>query len=452
MAARGTRGPDLAAALAYLDRFQFHGFRLGLERMEAVLDALGHPERAVPVVHVAGTNGKGSAAALITAILSAAGLRVGLYTSPHLHCLAERFRIGGRPIPEPELAERIHRIRRLVEAGCELSYFEATTAIAFDWFRDAAVDLAVVETGLGGRLDATNVVVPRVSVITGVGLDHRSYLGRTLAAIAREKAGIVKPGVPVVSGVRRAAARRVVHGRCRELAAPLSEPGRDFTVRRWSDLGFHYRGALWRLRRISLALRGAHQVRNAGLAVRACEILAAQGVPVTGAHVRAGCRRVSWPGRLEVLAGPIRVLLDGAHNPDGVRALRAALDAGREWPPPERRVLLWGCSDEGGDKDYAGMLALVAGAAGRVVVTEPPGPRRPVRVADWRGVSLPPGARLEVDWRRALDTAREELGPGDLLCVAGSLYLVGAVRSALVREGFRPSSRCGAGPERASVS
>jgi dihydrofolate synthase/folylpolyglutamate synthase len=201
---------NFRSALSYIDKFQFHGLHLGLERMTAILKVLGAPERAYPCLHIAGTNGKGSTCAMAASILQAAGYRVGLYTSPHLSSLRERFRIGDTMISEEELTREIEKIRHFIERGYELSYFEYTTAVAMDWFAEREVDLAVFETGLGGRLDATNVITPLVSVITNISLEHQSYLGSTIPEIAREKAGIIKRGIPVVTGVKSRSAKEVI--------------------------------------------------------------------------------------------------------------------------------------------------------------------------------------------------------------------------------------------------
>ena len=418
------------SALSYLDEFQFHGFRLGLERITAVLSALGNPERAYPCIHVAGTNGKGSVCAIVASIAQAAGYRVGLYTSPHLSSIRERFRIGNTMISEKDLGAQIWKIRDLVKAGFELSYFEYTTAVAMAWFAEQGVDLAVFETGLGGRLDATNVVIPMVSVITNISLEHQSYLGRNIAEIAREKAGIIKKEVPVVTGVREKVARSVIMERCLGLDATVWELGRDFVVRGHNDDVVDYEGRIFNINGLDPVLKGRHQADNAGLAIAACERLIEQGFRITETAVRNGCRDVNWPGRGELLQVSCGVLLDGAHNMDGVRSLKGLLS---------RRLamtchtLLWACSNEGGDKDFAGMLRQISPLFRQIIITEPPGPRSPVTLETWKASGLPKDVILEQDWGKALDMAISSCGKADLLCVAGSLYLVGAVREELMR-------------------
>jgi len=424
--------------LDYLDSFQFHGFRLGLERMTAILHAMEDPHLSYPCVHVAGTNGKGSVCAILTSVLDAAGYRVGLYTSPHLLSVRERCRCGGMIIPEAELDVLILRIRRLVEKGFELSYFEYTTALAMAWFAEKQVDIAVLETGLGGRLDATNVVTPLVSVITNVSLEHQAYLGNTVEEIAAEKAGIIKPGIPCISGVAAGPARAVIRRSCLERSSPLWELGSDMTARERPGGRLDYAGPVLAVSNVALALRGRHQVDNCGLALAGCERLLQSGFAVTETALRAGCASVAWPGRGELLRGDCLALLDGAHNPHGVKSLLDLLGRIREGggPCPGRWTLLWACSDEGGDKDFSGMLSALAPFFGRVIITEPPGPRRPVTVDRWKERGILREAALVRSWTTALDVALDLCGKDDLLCVSGSLYLVGPVREKLLRRGY----------------
>lgn len=430
---------DFKAALTYLDKFQFHGFRLGLERITSILNALGNPEKNYPCLHVAGTNGKGSVCAIIASILHAAGYKTGLYTSPHLSSLIERFKIGNIMISEEELTEQIWRIRDLVKKGYELSYFEFTTAIAMVWFAEHRTDLAVFETGLGGRLDATNIVTPMVSVITNVSLEHQAFLGRTIHEIAREKAGIIKEGVPMITGVRQQPALSVILDRCLELNAPVWKLGRDFDVTIYGNSGIDYQGEFLKINGLDLALKGKHQAINASLAIAACERLIKQGFHITDTAVKNGCKRVDWPGRGELLQGSCRVLLDGAHNSGGLRSLRDLLDQLNTTSGDKGKcfhTLLWACSDEGGDKDFVAMLRQIASLFGQIIITEPPGPRMPVTLERWRKSDIPKDMTLEQNWQKALNKALSNCGKADLLCVTGSLYLVGAVREELMERNF----------------
>ncbi|MEA3386151.1 MAG: folylpolyglutamate synthase/dihydrofolate synthase family protein [Thermodesulfobacteriota bacterium] len=430
---------NFKAALAYLDKFQFHGFRLGLERMTGILNAFGNPEKSYPCLQVAGTNGKGSVSAIIASILHAVGYRTGLYTSPHLSSLRERFRIGNTMIPEEELKEQIWRIKDFLERGAKLSYFEFTTAIAMVWFAEQGADLVIFETGLGGRLDATNIVTPLVSVITNISLEHQAFLGSSISEIAREKAGIIKKDVPVITGVGEQPALSVILDRCFEMNAPVWELGRDFNVEEHGNSGIDYKGQFLKINGLYPALRGRHQAVNAGLAIAACERLMKQGFRVTDTAVRNGCRDVYWPGRGELLKGSCRVLLDGAHNLGGLRSLKDLL--GRLNTTPEDRdrnlhTLLWACSDEGGDKDFVAMLRQISSLFRQIIITEPPGPRVPVTLERWRGSDIPKDVTMKQDWKKALNKALLNCGKKDMLCVAGSLYLVGAVREELMERKF----------------
>ena len=429
-------------AKAYLDTFQFHGFRLGLERMEAILEALGNPHLAYPAIHVAGTNGKGSTCAFLSSILAEAGYKTGLYTSPHLFSLTERFKINQENISEEELAALIQEIKVLVEKGYELSYFEYTTAIAMLWFARQKVDIALFETGLGGRLDATNVIIPEISIITNVSLDHQSYLGSTIKEIAWEKAGIIKEGVPVVSSVITSEAENVIAKRCLDLKAPLYKLNRDFFVKSIDIMHMNYQGKKLSLEKAPLGLLGSHQAFNAALATMSSELLSQQSWKIRKLDVQAGLAHARWPGRGELLYGHCLVLLDGAHNLDGTVKLRDLLSGLKELNipgPQQKHFLVWACSNEGKDKDFVAMLKEVAPFFNSIIITEPPGPRNPVKIAQWREHlhALPDKIVLSEQWQEAIDKSIELAGPKDLVCVAGSLYLVGAAREKLLNKGWK---------------
>ncbi len=372
------------------------GMRMGLEPMRAACARAGHPEAAFPVVHVAGTNGKGSVCAMVEAIARASGKRTGLYTSPHLCRFAERIRLDGEPVTDGALAELL---ARALDTGPDLSFFETATLAAFLAFREAGVDLAVVEVGLGGRLDATNVVPrPEAAAITRIALDHTGWLGPTLVDIAREKAGIAKPGLDLVLGAMRPEVRAAIDEVARSVGATTSDVG-QVTLR--SHVG----------------LAGLHQQDNARIAA----VLGAR----VGASPRAvdeGIASARWPGRLERIDG---VLLDGAHNPDGARALAAYVRSLRV--PPSEVALIFGAL---GDKDWRGMLDLLAPVATRRIYVPP------------RGVTrnpAPPDAMAEVhvgyvagSLEHALQVLRAWRSRPALVVVAGSLVLVGEARASLL--------------------
>jgi dihydrofolate synthase / folylpolyglutamate synthase len=439
---------DYNNAWQFLDGLQFFKIKLGLDSMSRFLDDLGQPQRRLKFIHVAGTNGKGSVSATLQAVLSRAGLQVGLYTSPHLSSVRERFRINDQYISSREFAEHATEIHDILQ-GRQITYFEFTTALALLWFARRQVDLVILEVGMGGRLDATNVIIPLVSVITNVSMDHEAYLGTTLEAVAREKAGIIKQEVPVVAGVADDAGRVVVTATCRERQAPLYLCGRDFRVAPAGGRLWHYHGisAGHVLEGIEYRLLGEHQMANGALVLATLEILAAAGYPVTTAAIRAGMRQVIWPGRLEyaelrrpdsgnaaeapALAGSRwRLLLDGAHNPAGVETLAGALDTDFTY---RHLILVWGSM---ADKDLAPMLAKVAPRCHRLIFTRPEGERaaEPRMLLDLLPESDRDRAECVPVIRDAVSRARDLAGAEDLVCIAGSLYLVGAVRKLLLGE------------------
>lgn len=459
--------------LLYLEQLGNRGWDLGLERMRLLLDLLGHPEETLSWVHVAGTNGKGSTAAMIAGALQGAGLKVGFYTSPHLERYEERMVLlegreqkpglwgwpGAREIPAGEFRALLGEIRSAAEEverrlgrGAPTE-FEVLTAAAFLFFARSGAGVGVVEVGLGGRLDATNVLRPQVSVITHVALDHQDRLGSTLTEIAREKAGIIKEGRPVVVAPQAREVAEVVAEVARERRAPVewvipdgaagvvgrtgpeagggAEAGRcsRFTPLAVDASGsrFLFTGRLGQELELRVRLLGEHQVANAATAAAAAGLLAEQGWPLNAETLRWGLEAVHWPGRLELIGGSPPVLLDGAHNPDGVSTLVAAL---RRLFPDRRTVAVVGILK---DKDVEEMVRLLAPAVGAAVCTRPLSPRaaEPERLAR-AFVACGRPARTVEDLREALELARKLAGVRGLVCVCGSLYLVGAVRSFLV--------------------
>ncbi|MBI3769341.1 MAG: bifunctional folylpolyglutamate synthase/dihydrofolate synthase [Deltaproteobacteria bacterium] len=396
------------------------GIDLKLARVARAAARLGDPQRAAAALHVGGTNGKGSTAALLDAVLRAGGRRVGLYTSPHLVSFRERIVVDGAPIEEAEVVTGVARLRRDLDDARELTAFEIMTLLAWITFAARGVETQVLEVGLGGRLDATNVVVPEVAVVTNVGRDHEEYLGDTIAAIATEKAGIVKPGVPVVSGARGEAAE-VIAARAAAIASPLSVLGRDFAIEPRADGTLSYRSAAGRIDDLTIALGGRHQRDNAALAVRALELAPTLTVPP--AAVRAGLAAVCWPGRLQLVRRAPDVLLDGAHNPAGIDVLveeMRVLAAGR----PLR--VLFGVMR---DKAWPLMLQALAGIATEFVVTRP----RQARSADPHEVAAAarPPVRVVADPVLAYEDVCARSGSDDVILVTGSLFLVGDLLAAI---------------------
>lgn len=435
-------------AAAFLDGLQYFKIKLGLESIRQFLAELGNPQEGLKFLHIGGTNGKGSVAANLLAILSRAGYKTGLFTSPHLSSVRERFRINDRFMPESEFARHAASIKNILR-GRQITYFECTTALALLWFAHEKVDIAIMEVGMGGRLDATNVITPLVSVITNVSMDHEIHLGDTLEKIAGEKAGIIKPGVPVISGAADGVPRMVIEKACLERNAPLYLLGRDFAAIAGEGGQWTYEGLENKYTGLQCGLFGAYQIGNAAQALAVLELLGKRDVPVSGNAVRQGLSQVRWPGRLEMVTVPERApsvpsgyeplnkwaagkrfLLDGAHNPAGVAGL---VDALRSGPPFRNLILVWAGM---ADKDLAGMLSQIIPHASAVVLTRPNGERTasPERLKQ----EMPPDSvsksHCVPDVGEALIKAAELAGKEDLVCVAGSLYLVGAARKLLLGE------------------
>ncbi len=410
------------------------GIRWGLERTEELLAGADDPHRRFRSVHVGGTNGKGSVAALCESALraDAAGRRVGLYTSPHLVSFAERIRIDGRPAPEEAIVAAAERLLPAIERT-GATFFEATTAIAFLCFADAGVDVAVVEVGLGGRLDSTNVITPLASAVTNVALDHTQYLGESLESIAREKAGIFKPRVPALTGETDPAVLEVLRRAAAEARAPLTaleERVRNVEVETGlTGTRVSFQSAAWGARELSIPLAGAHQARNA---VLAAELLSLLPDPLRPAWetVQRGFAGVRWPGRLQVerLRGTTW-LFDVAHNPAGVAVLVDALD-GLDLPRP--LVLLTGIL---ADKEWSRMLGPLLARADAAILTTPPTapPARrwdPAAAARWVADQLGASPRVIEDFDAALARATT-LAPHGTVLVTGSVHTVGDALAAL---------------------
>jgi dihydrofolate synthase / folylpolyglutamate synthase len=419
-----------SSAIEYLYGLQKHGIKLGLETMRTLLSRLGNPERRFRSLHIGGTNGKGSTAAMTAAMLQAAGYRVGLYTSPHLVDFRERIRVNQAMIGEVQMAELTARLQASVPSGLTPTFFELTTALAFLHFAESGVDVAVLEVGLGGRFDATNVVEPEACAITTIALDHQEYLGTTEEAIGFEKAGIIKPGIPVVIGRIDGPAWDVIRQTAADRGAPLMRLGVDFHTAGTGPEEFSYRGRSRQLDRLTCALTGRHQLDNAACAVALLEAAEGRGLSVPDGAVRRGLESVVWEGRLEVMErGPV-LLLDGAHNPAAAHVLAKYLTEWCASRPESRVILVLGMMR---DKDHAHFVEPFCRLVSEVVLTQVDMARSATvqELRDTIGSRFPlchvaPGAADALALAKARATAH------DLICVAGSLMLVGEVK-ALVR-------------------
>ncbi len=401
------------------------GMDFKLERVALALKNLGDPQNRYRCVHVAGTNGKGSVSAMIHAILNAAGYRTGLYISPHLVTFQERIRIGSQLISEQQVVHLVQRIRGAATVrGIELTYFEFVTVMAFLHFADESAEVAVIEVGLGGRLDATNVISPLVTVITSIDLDHEDYLGNSIESVAAEKCGIIKAAVPVVVGRVGAGARTVIDETARRHQARVWSANEDFHLSGATKGTFVGLGS--DLENISLALRGRFQIENAAVAIATIRLVAA-ALPVADQAIRAGLVAVEWPGRLDVIVGEPMVIVDGAHNPSAVRRLVAELP---EIAGGRKIHMLFAVMR---DKRWQPMLdVLIPHAASVTLTTALPGRGEdPSRLA----AAIDPNVPVHVndDAVGAFEELLGSVGEGDAILVTGSLFLVGQVYPAFAR-------------------
>jgi len=406
------------------------GIKLGLDTIRNILNGLDNPQNRFRSVHIAGTNGKGSVASTLTSVLQAAGFTVGLYTSPHLVHFNERIRINNRNISDSKTVELFQDVQNVHQGEREPTFFEFTTAMAFKAFGDARVDWAIIETGMGGRLDATNIIQPALSIITNISLEHQTYLGNTLAEIAREKGGIIKADTPVITGVKQKIARTVITELADSKAAPLFQKGRDFRVRRNSgqSRAFTYYGLdnVWHNMRT--ALQGSFQIDNAAMALAAYEIISRENEALSQEAVKKGLENTRWPGRLERIPGKPLIILDGAHNLAAAHTLSDYLQTAIK---PRKITLVIGILD---DKPYEEMLKTLLKVCERVILTRPEIDR-----------SLPPETLAKIACKmnadvsvipkvsKAIQYADKTTNPTDVICIAGSLYLVGDAKKALER-------------------
>jgi dihydrofolate synthase/folylpolyglutamate synthase len=414
-------------SLDYLYHLEKFGMIFGLTQVEKILDVIGNPHRGIQAIHVAGTNGKGSTAAMMSSILEKEGYRVGLYTSPHLNRFTERIKVNGREIEEKEVAALAAWMREEIEsAGIAppFTFFDFTTAMALAYFNRKMVDLAVLEVGLGGRLDSTNVVDPLISIITNVAKDHEAYLGKSILKIASEKGGIIKEGRPLITAATQPQVLRLFSKICQEKESPFFRVGKEFRSSRGEDGDFDYEGLDRKLWGIHLNLRGPHQVVNATTALGAMEVLEDLGYPVSTAAMIDGLKEVDWPGRLELISSSPKVLLDGAHNPAGVLVLKESLEKDFQY---HRLILLVGIMK---DKDIRSMLHLLAPLADHIILTQPHTDRAAPpallkEALDRNGKK----AEIAEDLKEAIERGLSLTQKDDLLCITGSLYTVGEARA-----------------------
>jgi dihydrofolate synthase/folylpolyglutamate synthase len=405
--------------IEYLYNLQKYGIKFGLSKTSNLMKALGNPHRGRKYIHIAGTNGKGSVATFIASILKHAGIKVGLYSSPHLVRFTERFRINNEEISREKAAGLIDELKGAVVSDSPPTFFEATTAMAFLYFARENTDIAIMEVGMGGRLDATNIIKPLVSVITNISMEHQFFLGSRLLDIAGEKGGIIKEGVDLVTGATQPSVISLFKSICRGKRTSMWRVGTDVSYRT-TKCGFHYKGIKRRFNRLQLGLKGSFQVRNAALALAAIELLEKQGFRISAGDIQEGLKNSAWPGRMQVVAEDPKVLLDGAHNPAAIRALAKSIRSGFEY---RRLILVIGIM---ADKEIGQMLRGIVPVADYVIYT------RPVysRAADpeilmSEAAPLERPGKVEPLLTKAIEKARDMADPEDLIVICGSLFTVG---------------------------
>ena len=414
-------------SLDYLYGLEKFGMIFGLTQVERILEAIGNPHREVQAIHIGGTNGKGSTAAMMASILQKEGYRVGLYTSPHLIRFTERIKVNGKEIEKEEVAALTGWMRERIEASGitpPFTFFDFTTAMALLYFKQRMVDLAVLEVGLGGRLDSTNVVDPLISIITNIAKDHEEQLGKSILKIAGEKAGIIKKGRPLITAATQPQVLRLFSKVCREKGAPYFRVGKEFQYVQSGEGKFNYEGLHRKLWSIYLNLLGFHQIINATTALGATEVLEDLGYTVSNDAMIEGLKEVEWPGRLEMVCFSPRVVLDGAHNPAGALVLKESLKKEFQY---HHLILLIGMMK---DKDIESVLHLLAPRANHLILTRPHIDRAAPPTSLKKALGQK-GKRAEIieDLKEAIDKGLAMTKEEDLLCITGSLYTVGEARA-----------------------
>jgi len=423
-------------ALQSLFGLERHGIKLGLETITALLSRLGHPEKTFQCFHIGGTNGKGSTSAILATILQTMGYRVGLYTSPHLVDFRERIRVQGQCISEGKVVELLEHISIVVPSHVSPTFFEVTTALALKYFAQEQVDVAVIEVGMGGRFDATNVVQPVGVAITTVSLDHETYLGSTIERVAGEKAGIIKNKIPLVIGSLDPKGQKVIAAKAAAEDAPCYWYGEDFSVTVRTRDAFDFYGRTNQWSNLCCSLKGGHQVNNAACALALIEAVRPYKEEIQEQVVKQALRSVIWGGRFEEVENRPLVVLDGAHNPESAMALATYLKELLEQEQIQKVFLIIGMNQ---DKNFHGFVLPFYPIAERFIFTrigvDSSASPHTLEVS-MRGQAVPTSVVAHPE--QALKMAKEMARPEDLICVTGSLYLVGEVKSLLSKKTFQP--------------
>jgi len=410
-------------SIAYLYGLQKFGIKFGLRKVSKLLARLGNPQGGLPCIHIAGTNGKGSTAAFISSILSKAGYRVGLYTSPHLISFTERIKINNREISKSDVIRLTSLLKEKSNAIDNITYFEIVTAMALLYFKEKKVDLSILEVGMGGRLDATNIVTPLLSVITNISKEHEFYLGNSLLKIANEKAGIIKKNSVLITGATQPKVLSLFKKRCRTKKTRYYQFGKDISYKLANHNCFHYYGLRNSLEGLNVGLLGEHQIKNAAIALASVEILRGKRYHIEDNAIYQGLSNVHWPGRLEVLKKSPIVVIDGAHNPAAMKNLKKVLFTEFNF---RKLILVIGIME---DKDIRSMFKQIIPVAHKVILCEP----NMDRAASTKIIAK----RLQKwnvkyhqikDVKEAVVYALSMAQPKDLICITGSLFTIGEAR------------------------
>ncbi len=410
-------------SLYSLKRF---GIILGLSVIRDILENLGNPQRNYSCIHVAGTNGKGSVASGLAAVLYAAGYKTGLYTSPHLVRFNERIVINNKPVINRAVVESYESVKNAHKGNREPTYFEYATAMGLYEFGRQKVDWAVIETGMGGRLDATNIINPALSIITNISIEHREYLGNTISEITAEKAGIIKTGKPVITGVKQEKAAEVINRIAFEKSAPVFRLGKDFKIRKKSSGAFTYYGIEHTWKDLSTGLLGNYQADNAAIVLAACELLNQKKATLPIKDIRKGLKENIWPGRLEIVSTSPLIILDGAHNLVAARNLAKYLSGNLS---DKNIILVTGILD---DKPYKAMLKTLLPICKKVILTQAGIDRAlPTETLAAEAKKITPHVKMIPSVAEAVNFAIQSASSKDAICIAGSLYVIGEAKQAL---------------------
>ena len=412
-------GTSYRESIKYLYGLQKYGVKFGLSKTYRLMKRLGNPHHGKTYIHIAGTNGKGSVSAMLESILLRAGMKVGLYSSPHLVRFTERFRINQKEITQKRVAELTDRLRNIIDPNNPPTYFEAATVIGLTYFAEENTDISIMEVGMGGRLDATNIIKPVVSAITNISIEHQAFLGRHLIDIAGEKAGIIKKGVDTVTAAIQPSVIRLFEGICAEKNAPFWRVGKHVRYRSTGS-GLSYYGLKHTFRDLDVSLKGSYQKRNVALAIAIIELLEKKGFEISSRDIKEGLRETIWPGRLHLISKNPLIVLDGAHNPAGIREVAEAVEKAFSY---NRLILIIGIMK---DKDIGNMISRLVPMADYIICTSP-NYYRSAESGDLMKIAYAYSRHVESVpvISKAIERAKEMAGPRDMILITGSLFTIG---------------------------